>query len=95
MKIEAINLSDLPEEQLQYAVMVYESDDGAGWRIFHVARQGVNARELPSILLSVIADSVDLVSEDNTEDARAAVMAEAMSLLSLVLPPDDSAAPDA
>ena len=93
MKIEAINLSDLPEGQLRYSVLVYEVLEG--WQIVHVAREGVNVQELPLILLSVIADSVDLASEDNTEEARAAVMAEAMSLLSLVLPPDGPAAYDA
>lgn len=103
MKIEAINLSDLTAEgplsaegHLRYSVLVYESHDGADWKIVHVARKGLSLDDVSVILLTLIADAVYTLTDGDSEDERAEIVARAMSMLDMVFPASDKpAAPDA
>jgi hypothetical protein len=94
VKINAFNLSDLPAEgHLRYSVLVYESHDGANWAIAHVARNGLPLDDVPEILLTLIADAVYTLTDGDTEDERAEIVARAMSKLDAVFPPSDKPAP--
>lgn len=92
--MKEINEFDVPAEgQLRYAVMVYESDDGAHWRIVHVARKGLPIDDVSEILLTLIADAVYTLTDGDSEDERAEIVARAMSKLDAVFPASDKPAP--
>jgi hypothetical protein len=100
VKIKAINLSDLtveghslPEGHLRYAVLVYESTDGASWGIAQVARKGLPLDDVPEILLTLIAEAIYTLTDGDTEDERAEIVALAMSKLDAAFPASDKPAP--
>ena len=100
MKIKAINMADLtteglslPEGPLRYAVLVYGSHDGATWGIVHVARKGLPLDDVPEILLTVIAEAVYTLTDGDSEDERAEIVALAMSKLDAAFPASDKPAP--
>lgn len=94
MKINTINQSDKPAERhFRYAVLVYESDDGSHWRIVHIARKGLPIDDVSEILLTVIADAVYTLTDGDSEDERAEIVARAMSKLDAVFPASDKPAP--
>lgn len=81
-----------PEGNLRYAVMVYETADGENWKIVHVARKGLALDDVPEILITLIADAVYTLSDGDTEDERAEIVARAMAYLDLVCPASDKPA---
>ncbi len=89
--MKEINVFDVPpaEGQLRYAVMVYETTDGENWNIVHVARKGLSLDDVPEILITLIADAVYTLSDGDTEDERAEIVARAMSYLDAVCPASD------
>lgn len=92
--MKKINEFDVPAEgQLRYAVMVYETDDGAHWRIVHGARKGLPLDDVPEILITVIADAVYTLTDGDTEDERAEIVALALSYLDTVFPASEKPAP--
>lgn len=94
MKINAFEQSDLPAEgQLRYSVLVYETLDGANWAIAHVARKGLPLDDVSEILLTLIADAIYTLTDGDTEDERAEIVALAMSKLDAVFPATDKPAP--
>jgi len=86
--------SDLPAEGYwRYSVLVYGSPDGTNWGIAHVARKGLPLDDVREILLTLIADAVYTLTDGDTEDERAEIVARAMSKLDAVFPATDKPAP--
>ncbi len=92
--MKEINVFDVPpaEGQLRYAVMVYETNDGENWNVVHIARKGLSLDDVPEILITLIADAVYTLSDGDSEDERAEIVARAMAYLDLVCPASDKPA---
>lgn len=91
--MKEINEIEFPEGQLRYSVLVYESLYGTHWHVVHVARKGLPLEEAEEILYTVIADAVYNLTDGDTEDERAEIVARAMSYLDAVFPASDKPAP--
>ena len=90
--MKEINEIEFPDVQFRYSVMVFESLYGTHWHVVHVARKGLPPEETEEILYTVIAEAVYTLTDGDTEDERAEIVARAMSLLDAVYPASDKPA---